>query len=188
MLKILFAVLGLAIMTALTPAETRASDPSVIVQAFNSALNAHDIDAALALVSDEAILQDRGQTITGRTQIRSWIVSLAAQNFHGRVVGPVTITGETIVQRRDILIDDWRRLGLDPLPTRTEFVVRDGMVHSFTSTLFPEAQTRLQQALARGSLPRTGGSALKQIAAVAIVLVVVGLGIRRWRTAIEAIR
>lgn len=177
--KVLLTVLGLAIGSALAPAETRAAEPSAIVQAFNSALNARDVDAALALLSDEAIIQDRGQTYTGRTQIREWIVDLSAQNISSRVVGPITITGDTVVLRQDILVDEWRSLGLEPLPTRAEIVVRGDLIHSFASSLFPVAQSRLQQALAREGLPRTGGLPPAGLATLAVSLIVAGLRIRR---------
>ena len=174
MRRFLFAVVALAIVGLGAPTTTQAADPSAVARALNDAMNAHDVDAAVALIADDAVVHAQGQTFTGREQIRGWIVSLAQQDFQSRVVGPTTVTGDTVVLREDILVDDWRRVGLDPLATRVEITVRDDLVSSITTTIFPESQARLQ-----GALPRSGGPAMSLTAALGAALVCLGLIVRR---------
>src|SRR5919108_6185584 len=69
-LLIALSLFIVACNAAQTPA-TQATNPAAVLMAFNNALNAGDVDAAMALVADDAVM-DRGPygVRTGKAAIR----------------------------------------------------------------------------------------------------------------------
>lgn len=67
--------LGVAVSVTLGGCGTRSEVlPKSVVQSFEQAFNADDLDATLALFDDEAqILPERGPAVTGRTDIASFL-------------------------------------------------------------------------------------------------------------------
>ena len=53
------------------------ADPASVVKAFHEAGNAGNVDAAMALLADDAVLVRGGDVITGNEQIRAWLQSEA---------------------------------------------------------------------------------------------------------------
>ena len=50
------------------------ADPLEMVTAFHSAINNEDVDAMLALFTDDATIIDSGAVIQGKEQIRNWVL------------------------------------------------------------------------------------------------------------------
>ena len=84
----LLIVLGLALLVACGSTQppsptTQGADPVSVLQAFDTALKAKDLDAAMALVADDAVFDVGGPAAgvyTGKEQIRRWLQSEMARN------------------------------------------------------------------------------------------------------------
>lgn len=48
------------------------ADPLNLVDAFHTAVNAHNVDELLGLFTEDATIMDRGSVFHGRNEIRSW--------------------------------------------------------------------------------------------------------------------
>jgi hypothetical protein len=162
------ALPALALIATLTAARTAAAqptDPPGVVASFGDATNAHNVEAAMGLLADGATVTTPFATYTGSEQLRGWLRANFAQNVRSETVGTREVTGERVTWLSRIAIDEWRGLGVAPLETRVEAVVRGGKIASINYTFTPEAATRLRAAQARAStapaqvpsaLPRTG--------------------------------
>jgi len=102
------------------------ADPASVVKAFHEAANAKNVDAAIALLADDAVIIREENVITGKEQIRAWLqsevdhnITYAASNFqvagdkvtytckafeNGRQIGEGI--GEAIVQAGKIKYDE----------------------------------------------------------------------------------
>ena len=132
-------------------AEQGAPEPVVLLQqtaevfdAFNAAVNAHDVDAALALFADDAVAEFPNQPPpnlhTGTDEIRTWLESDIANNIQVEV-SDVKTAGDTVTAIGKVTVD-----GLPPdvvLQGTVEVTVKDGKITSFTFTLDDETLEKL---------------------------------------------
>jgi hypothetical protein len=175
----------LALPGALCAQET---DPASVVMAEVEAMNAGDLDAVLALYSDDAVIKlvppippDSPDTYTGEAEIRAWFEELAAVNFTMEVE-ILQVEGDTVTTNCRTWIDPTRQLGVAPLEATLVYTVQDGKIKGWTWTASGESLEKLGAALA--ALPETGGAAFPGYA-LAVVLgglaCVGGLGVRLVR-------
>jgi hypothetical protein len=105
-----------------------------LAQAFTSALNRHDVEALVALFTEE----DAGPTVTAdrypwqKFEIRVWAERQVAANIHveasGYWIDQHGATWDAEVQR-----DDWSGLGVSSLLVTNSVWVQHGKLASFTS-------------------------------------------------------
>ena len=182
---ILIAMVAILVLPAVLYAQE--TDPAALFTALADALNAGDVDAALALVADDAVLTfpDLGYVFTGKEEIRGWYEGLVAQNLHAEP-SDFQIDGDRMTWSNKVSIDDWRALGIAPLDYTGEGTVQDGKIKSYTETMTPQSLAKLQAAMAQ-QLPETGAGRPTD-ARVALLLVIggvlvaafgLGLGLRR---------
>lgn len=202
-LGVVLAVLATALL-APSGAAAQPADPTAVVKVFNDALNAGDGATALAQFADDATVRTpSGSVFTGKQQIGQYAQGLIAQHYRADVdPSSVQVSGERVTSRGMVWLDDWRTLGIAPLESIADAVVRNGKIASISATLTPEAARKLQAAQASAGptaaappaqaprgLPNTGGGPALPIAAaglaglVALGLVALGLGgsLRRRR-------
>lgn len=180
----LITMMALIIMLALPVSlYAQQTDPAAVFTTLADALNAGDVDAALALVADDAVLTfpDMGYVFTGKEEIRGWYEGLVAQNLH---IEPsnLRVDGDKVTWSNQVWLDDYRALGIAPLGFTGEGVVQDGKIKSYTETMTDEALAKLQAAMA--ILPETGGTPpiaalLPWLAVVGSLLLALGLGLRQ---------
>ena len=179
----------------------QATDPLSVVTAFNEALNAGNGGAALALVADDAVVRTPGGGVyVGTEQIGAYAQGLIAQHYRAEVdPGDAQLVGERVISRGRVWLDDWRRLGIAPLESVAEAVVRDGKIRSLTATLTPASAAKLEAATTASSrpaaqvpraLPRTGEVAAPAgaLVPVGVIAVLIGFGLRRgtWPVLVRA--
>lgn len=131
--------------------EQGAAEPVVLLQptaevfdAFNAAMNAHDVDAALALFAEDAVTEFPNQPppnlYTGTDELRTWLESDIANNIQVEV-SDVKTAGDTVTAIAKVKVD-----GLPPdvvLQGAVEVTVKDGKITSFTFTLDDETLEKL---------------------------------------------
>ena len=140
---ILLAVGGLAILISIAwplihvpsgPSPIQA-DPLEMVNAFHSAINNDNVDAMLALFSEDASVVDSGSVIQGEEQIRDWALhsqrmfGLRLMMTHSQVAGEkifwhdITHSGPEVQHRIYIL--------------RGMAIIQKGKIKSLTVSLLP---------------------------------------------------
>jgi ketosteroid isomerase-like protein len=184
----LFALAGLTITNILLAGlftgsdivHAQSDDPASVFQAFNAAVNAHDVDAALAFFADDAVVQFPNQPPPnihrGASAIRAWLQADAAQHIAIRTE-QVQVEGDRLTCVGKVDIDALRPLGIT-LEGPAEAIVQGGKITSFTFTLSQDTLAKLQAATQQPqSLPQTGRTDLGLSSLLILAaLVVCGLG------------
>ena len=129
-------------------AENAASDPAAVAQALVDKENAGDVEGAVALFHEDAVVNDANGQRVGVDAIREWQVGLAANHFHADIEPP-RVDGNTASFNGSLQFDPFRSLGLDSLDASWVLEVQDGKVRTFTFTFTPESGARLQEAIQR---------------------------------------
>lgn len=140
-------------------AAAQAPGPAALVEAFDAALNARNVEGVVALFAEDGAIKTQTGTYTGTAQIRAYIQQIVAQNFQFTLVGSRQVTGDTETHRARVTYDDLRRLGLGSLEAVAEVTVQGSKIKTFSVSLTPESLARLQAATggAPNAGPRTGG-------------------------------
>jgi hypothetical protein len=175
-------VAALALPTALHAQE---GDPAAVFSRLAEALNAGDVDAAMELIADDAVLTfvpDLMGTgpITGREQVRAWYEGLVAQHLRAEPSN-LKVDGDRFTWSNKVWMDDFQALGIAPVGYTGEGVVQDGKIKSYTETMTDESLAALQAATA--ALPESGGTAptaalLPWFGVGGVLLLALGLGLR----------
>src|SRR5438067_10695058 len=125
-----------------------AQDPLAVVQAFDAACNADDLDGALALFADNAVVRQvpappDGGEYRGQAQIRHWLEpQLIGFHVDSR---DHRVRGETVTWTAMVTAEMLRRAGLtEPIRAEVEAVVRHGQIASFTVTNNPHDVARFR--------------------------------------------
>jgi LPXTG-motif cell wall-anchored protein len=138
------------------------SDPAAVVKAAEAATNAHNLDAAMAHFTDDAVVKiipappGTSGVYTGAQEIRAWLQDLFAQNFTLEVT-ILQVAGDTVMTRTKTYADPTRQLGIAPLEGTEQYTIQNGKIKELTFTFTNESLAKLQAALAPQSMPRTGG-------------------------------
>jgi len=174
-LMVLAGSLGLTI-----GAHAQATDPQSVFDGFHAAVNAHDIDAALAFFADDAVVQFPNQpppnVFRGKTEIRAWLQGDADQHIQVKTE-QVKVAGDTMTWIAKVDVDDVRPLGIT-IEGPAEAVLQDGKLKSFSFTLSDATLAKLQAATAQPqAMPATGASPDHIWMLVIMGLGIVGLGV-----------
>lgn len=117
-----------------------------VVQAYEAALNAGDVDAALALFADDAVgVTADGQRWSGKEQIRVAVQSSVTPRAQTERVR-YQVAGDRVTSVVNISSQGLQALGVAALQVSAETMVRGGKIRSTTSTFTPESAARLQAA------------------------------------------
>lgn len=162
--KTLLAVITTMALGALLIAplyvSAQGTDPESVIRAIIDALNAKNIDAALALVADDAVITlippPPGTTgvFTGKEEIRGWWEQYVADNSVTEL-SDFQVDGDNATWSAEIWADEFRALGVAPLDYRGEGIVQGGLLKSYTWKMTDQSLEKLGAAVA--ALPVTGG-------------------------------
>jgi hypothetical protein len=130
---------------------TRANDPLTVVQAFDAACNADNIDGALACFADDAVvtqlppppLPDAG-VYTGTPQIRARL-ELLLQQFHVTARNH-QVADDQVTWEATISADFLRHMGIATVEDTLAAVVQEGKITSFTIMIAPESARTIELA------------------------------------------
>ena len=129
-------------------ADAQASDPAAVALALIEAENNGEVDRAVALFHEDAVVNDANGQRVGVDAIRQWQVGLAANHFKADIQPP-SVSGDTATFDGTLEFDPFRNLGIDRLDATWVLQVEDGRVRTFTFTFTPESGQRLQEAIQR---------------------------------------
>jgi ketosteroid isomerase-like protein len=188
MRRLVIAVTVIVVMLVLPGAlSAQESDPVAVVTALYEAVNAGDVEAALALYSDDAGIYmpvpppGMPDTYTGKEEVRAWIEDEVARNTE-YVLLATQVDGATVVATTSVADDVLRSFGLTSLEQTDEFTIEDGKVTARTHVFTEESLATLGAAAA--ALPETGGLGLAGtlpfwLGAGGLLIATLGLGLRR---------
>ena len=188
----LIILLILGVMLAL-PAALYAQDtsPMPVINTWHDAMNAGDVDTALATLSDDAFIklvpppmEGHDGTFSGKEAIRGWWENLHTLNGES-TLSDCQVDGETITCILRYTDDSLKDLGLDFIDNEFAAVVQGGKIQTYTATMTGESLTRLMAAMPPEALPESGGTTFSISAVVLalgslVILGGLGLALRRW--------
>lgn len=177
------------------------SDPAAVLIAWEKVAfgSTQDIDAALALMTDDAVLRvvpppagTPGVWI-GKAEIRQALQFNKEQNVKRENVGSPRVEGNKVTITAMVTNNYLVMLGVAPVEHTTEAEVEGGKIKSYTSTMAPSERGRVAAAAAAyqqahqpaqppAGMPRTGGEQsvpLLLLIVISMLTALVGLGLRR---------
>ncbi|HAV77687.1 MAG TPA: hypothetical protein DCX53_10080, partial [Anaerolineae bacterium] len=122
-------ILIVALMILLTACGSQSpTDPAAVMDAYTAAINAHDVEAALLLVADDAVYDRPSGQFTGKEEVRTFIEGLIAQDVHVELIGERTVNGEKVTWQSQVTLKDLQNPDGPPivLLNNSESIVRDG--------------------------------------------------------------
>jgi len=144
-------VFALALLGPSAQAQTTEADPQFLVEAVYDAVEAGDIEAALELLADDAVLTvlpapdgQEDAAFVGKDEIRAWYEGLHADNPHAEFYD-VTVTGNRATWRAEWWGDFFRSIDLAPAQFEGVAVIQDGKVSSMIWANTQEYLERMNQ-------------------------------------------
>ena len=138
------AALALGVLLATTAgASSQPMDPASVVHAYIRAVNAHNVDAVLALYADDAVHEvmppPPGATgvYIGKAQIRQFYQQTVVNHDHLTVVGTLHVVGNKVIYTKRIASDSFRRFGLATVDAFIVAIVQGGIFTSYTAAFTP---------------------------------------------------
>ncbi len=155
----LVAVLLTMLLVALPAAA--ATDPATAVQQLNSAYNAGDANAAMAVIADNIHYKRNFPPLelTGKAAFRAQVIEPGIAAHNRAEGGPVQVAGNTVTGHAQVTNDFLRGIGV-VAEADGIFVVENGLIVSWEIRMTPETVAAIQRATAGGAPtgpPRTGG-------------------------------
>jgi hypothetical protein len=160
------------------------ADPASVARALIDAENRHDVEAAVALFTPDAVVIHATGTLTTTAEIRHWQTELAEGGFRAEIATP-TVTGDRVTFTGDVFLNSFRALGIDKLDATWELTVQQGRVKTFNFVFSPASTARLQQArAAQAPLALTGAGSwpLVELGALFLLLGVALVAVARRRS------
>lgn len=153
--------LALTVMLAVLVGCQAQPSPEEVLAALEDALNAGDVDAAMALFTADAVVKlvpalppDSPDTYTGAEEIRAWFEELVAMNFEIHV-DVLQIEGDTVTTRTSTWADATREMGVAPLVATEVYTVQASKIKGFTWTISDESLAELMAAMAPATVTVT---------------------------------
>jgi hypothetical protein len=136
-LLIIFMAALLALLLRF-PRDTLAqeSDPATVTQQFDDALNAGQVDTALSLFADDAVVITVDNiSFSGKAEIQTYLMIAVGANYHADLVGERQVSGDKVTWTADTVFGDNR------VRIMNVAVVQGGKIKSITSTLVSHLTT-----------------------------------------------
>lgn len=148
MKRILFVVaLAAMALSACTPKPERVAEQLV------EAVNSKDIERALALFSEDAVVNTGGPApYRGTTEIRGWLEELADSNFEIKAE-IVEVNGDVVVEKETMAMDPWKAIGISKLEGVSEIKIQNGLIQSLDLTFSEVSMNELQTATLKATQP-----------------------------------
>ncbi len=138
-----------------------ASSPEGVAEKLVAAVNESDIDGALGLFAEDAIVNTGGpQPFAGHAEIRGWLEELAMVNF--RIEAEVLeVNGETVIERERMSMDPWKEMGISALEGVSEIRVQDGLIQALDFEFSQASLEELRIATLKATQPAFADLAYK---------------------------
>jgi ketosteroid isomerase-like protein len=132
-----------------------------VVDDFNAAVNAKNVEAALALMTDDAsytVATDK--VLNGKDQIKAYLENMAQRNL-AAVAGERTVAGNKVTWTVKLTSDEWPKDKIVSLDANCEATVLAGKIKSMSMLLSADSAAKLQELAAAAAAPKKGGKGKK---------------------------
>jgi hypothetical protein len=130
-------------------------DPAQILRTFDAALNAHDLEAAMDLFADDAVVRyvpppprPARAVYTGKEEIRGLMQALIAEGYNVEAERYEVDGGRVTSRDRRVFAARHEQLGGNPVVVTCEATVRAGRIEAMTICFSPESSRRIEAAIA----------------------------------------
>jgi ketosteroid isomerase-like protein len=107
MMKIrIFLLFFVACLFCLNACQSSDTDPAAVMDAYTEAINNHDVEAALALVAEDALYSRPNGDFNGKEEIRGFIEGLFARDVQVSVIGERQVNGEEVIWMSSVSLLD----------------------------------------------------------------------------------
>lgn len=120
--------------------------PDDVAAQLEQAANAHDLETALDLFAEDAVLNIAGESYSGASGIRDWLAGLYADDFHIEV-DDMRVEGNVAVEHDRFTVGSLEDLGIAYLEGTSEITVQDGQITAMAFTYSDESQAALDEAM-----------------------------------------
>src|SRR5688572_17238196 len=151
--------LGLAQVAGAQPVPT---DPVSVFVTYLRAVSAGDVEGALALFADDAVLTiippppgTSGHWV-GKEAIREQLVYGKENGVKGEPIGAPQVEGNRVTARSKVTNRFFLEWGVAPVQFTSEAVIQNGKLTSFTNTMDPSERERVAAAAAAYEQARAG--------------------------------
>lgn len=145
-------VLVFGAFVAAAPAAAQETDPAGVVEAIYAEIEDQDVDAAVALLAEDAVLTlvpppaGLDGTFIGKAEIGEWYEGLAADN--GRFeFSDISVNGNTATMKLLFYSGFFDSLGISPAEFDGVAVVQDGLLKSLSFVFTPEFGAKMGAAM-----------------------------------------
>lgn len=133
-----------------------ATDPVVVAQGFQEAVNSQDVDSALEFFADDAVLMlDKTSPITGKIQIADWLAKQAILRFQLNG-NPIASESGITFESCSISSDQWLFYGTNPMSGTCEVALEYGLITNFAIQFDENSQANLSDSPAAVSTDMVG--------------------------------
>ena len=137
-----------------------APQPSAVVTAYVEAINAGDLETAMALCHEEAYADATPMLLPGfpdpsagmKEDARARLEKAVALNVEIETE-ILSVDGDTVTARSQVCSDYLRTLDAAPLVANEVIEVRDGQVQSWNRTITDSSLEKLEESLSRSGMP-----------------------------------
>jgi len=121
--------------------------PGQVAAQLAEAVNAQDLDGALALFAEGAVVGSGGPApFTGKAEIQGWLEGMFADNFK-LDIDILEVDGDTLIEQDVMRMDSLRDLGVPFLEGTSEITVQGGKITALNFTFSDESLAKLQIAV-----------------------------------------
>lgn len=143
-----FTLLALLLVPTMAFAQSSATDPLSVYNAYIAAYNKGDVDQAVGFFADNATAKVTPAppnlgSFSGKDQLRTWTQAAVASHSNLQPVGSYTVTGDKVSGIMRLTSDDWKKRGLDHLDSNFEATVTNGKITTLNLSGTPETLANL---------------------------------------------
>lgn len=144
-MKKIVVVLGLCLLVVLFSG--CAPKPEKISQEMVAAINAKDLETALSIYADDAVVTSVSpEPFTGKDEIRGWLEGMFADNFQILEEEIVEVNDNVIILKDIMSMDSMTFYGIDTLTGTSEVTMEGGKIKTFNFSWSDETVADLQAA------------------------------------------
>jgi acetyl esterase/lipase len=140
-------VLGLCLLVAaIIPLAGCQAKPDEVATRLAEAVNAQNLDAALALFAEDAVVNSASpEPFTGKAEIQGWLEGMFADNFKLKAE-ILQVEGDTVLEQDVVRMDSLRDLGIASLEGTSNIVVQGGKIAALNFVFTEESLAELEVA------------------------------------------
>ncbi len=120
--------------------------PDDVALQLVEAVNAQDLEGALALFADDAVVTSVSpEPFNGKAEIQGWLEEMFADNFHLEAE-IVEVNEDMVIEHDTMTMDSMKFLGIETLTGTSEVTVVDGKIKTINISFSDETLADLQAA------------------------------------------